>query len=76
MADYKALAQATYDILWLQSLLFELGIFLSKLLTLYCDNLGATYISMNPVMHFCTKHVDIDYHFVRDQVQAKALQDC
>lgn len=39
-AEYKALAHATYELLWLQSLLSELGIFFTKPPTLYCDNLG------------------------------------
>ncbi|KAL3846245.1 hypothetical protein ACJIZ3_003648 [Penstemon smallii] len=73
-AEYKALAIATCEILWLQSLLRDLRIFSSSPPVLYCDNLGATYLSKNPIMHSRTKHVDIDYHFVRDRVQTKALQ--
>jgi len=33
--------------------------------------LGATYLSVNPVFHTRTKHVEVDYHFVRDKVVAK-----
>lgn len=62
--EYKALANATCELLWVQSLLSELGMFLSKPLTLYCDNLGATYFLINPIMHSQTKYVDVDYHFV------------
>lgn len=73
-AEYKALAHATCELLWLQSLFSELGLFLSQPLILHCDSLGATYLSVNPVMHSHTKDVDIDYHFVHDRVHAKALQ--
>ena len=31
-----------------------------------CDNLGATYFSVNPIRHSCSKHVEIDIHFVWD----------
>lgn len=43
--------EAKYKELWLQALLLELGIFLPKPSLLYCDNLGATYLLVNPVMH-------------------------
>ena len=42
--------------------------------TLFSDNLGATYLSANPVFHSRMKHLAIDYHFVRDLVQSSDLR--
>ena len=45
----------------------ELGVSQSPPIVL-CDNLGATYFSINPIRHSRSKHVEIDIHFVRDYV--------
>ncbi|XP_072149133.1 retrovirus-related Pol polyprotein from transposon RE2 isoform X2 [Setaria viridis] len=73
-AEYKAKVNATAEIIWIQSLLRELGIKSSPAAVLWCDNLGATYLSANLVFHARTKHIEIDYHFVRERVAQKQLQ--
>ena len=72
-AEYKAIANVTAEILWIQSLFCELVISLSTAPLIYCDNIGATYLSSNPAFHAHTKHIEIDYYFVRDLVAEKAL---
>ncbi|GJW19927.1 putative RNA-directed DNA polymerase [Tanacetum coccineum] len=67
-AKYKALADIVVELTWFQALLNELGIRPSSAPILWCDNLGATYLSANPIFHARTKHVEIDYHFVRGMV--------
>jgi hypothetical protein len=34
----------------------------------YCDNVSAVYLSANPVHHRQTKHIELDIHFVCEQV--------
>jgi histone deacetylase 1/2 len=72
-AEYKALANATVEMVWVQKLLTELGIPHPRMARLWCDNLGAKYLSANPVFHARTKHIEIDFHFVRERVAAKLL---
>jgi len=73
-AEYKALANATAEVMWVQKLLKELQIRCPSTARLWCDNLGAKYLSANPVFHARTKHIEIDFHFVRERVAAKLLE--
>jgi histone deacetylase 1/2 len=73
-AEYMVVANATAEIIWVQSLLRELGVSQSCPLVLWCDNIGATYLSSNPVFHARTKHIEVDFHFVREWVTQKLLQ--
>ena len=73
-AEYKSLANATAEIIWLESLLEELGVKQHRISCLWCDNLGATYLTANPVFHARTKHIEIDFHFVRERVAEKKLE--
>ena len=67
-AEYKSLANATSEIIWIESLLNELQIKMNHASILYCDNIGATYLTANPVFHARTKHIEINFHFVRERV--------
>jgi hypothetical protein len=59
--------------MWVQTLLNELGILQPRVASLWYDNLGALYLSANPVFHTRTKHIEVDYHFVRERVARKQL---
>ncbi|GJY91284.1 ribonuclease H-like domain-containing protein [Tanacetum coccineum] len=58
------------ETVWLRNLLRELHSPLSTAILVYCDNVSAVYMSVNPVQHQRTKHIEIDIHFVRDMVTA------
>jgi hypothetical protein len=73
-AEYKVVANSTAEIMWIQILLKEIGIQTPKAGKLWCDNLGAKYLSSNPVFHARTEHIEVDYHFVRERVMRNLLQ--
>jgi hypothetical protein len=73
-AEYKAVANATTEVIWIQVLLCELGISQPRPPSLWCDNIGATYLSANPIFHRRTKHVEVDYHFVQERVASRRLE--
>jgi hypothetical protein len=72
-AEYKVIANVATEIMWIQTLLDELVIPHPPTVSVWCDNLGATYLSANPVLHARTNHIEVDYHFVREQVTRKQL---
>ncbi|KAJ3701350.1 hypothetical protein LUZ61_005055 [Rhynchospora tenuis] len=72
-AEYRSMAMAAAEIIWIQSLLHELGVKSAKSPILWCDNLGATFLAANPVFHARTKHIELDFHFIREQVASKKL---
>ncbi|XP_019089224.1 PREDICTED: uncharacterized protein LOC109128017 [Camelina sativa] len=73
-AEYRAVANTTAELRWLTSLLTELGVRLPTSPVVYCDNVGATYLCANLVFHSRMKHIALDYHFIREQVQSGELR--
>ena len=73
-AGYKALLNGTAEVTWFQSLLRELRIPQPRPPALWCDNLGATYLTANLVFHAHTKHTEVDFHFVREKVALGVLE--
>jgi hypothetical protein len=68
------MADATAEVMWVQSILHELRIACSRSARLWCDNMGAKYLASNPIFHGRMKHIKVDYHFVRDRVQKELLE--
>jgi hypothetical protein len=73
-AEYRSIANIVVELNWVSSLLYDLGLPLPTCPIIYCDNVGATQLCSNPVFHSRMKHVAIDFHFIRDQVQNGTLR--
>ena len=72
-AEYRALATSAAELSWLRILFKELNIYLPYVPVIWCDNISAIALSANPVFHSRTKHLEVDYHFVREKVLRKDL---
>jgi hypothetical protein len=73
-SEYRALADATSELLWLRWLLADMGISHPGATILHCDNQSAMQIAHNDVFHERTKHIEIDCHFVRHHVHHGTLR--
>lgn len=72
--EYRALAHASAEIISLRQLLSEIGMPSLTTPILQCNNLSVGVLAANPVFHADAKHIEIDMHFVRDQVLSGLLR--
>ena len=73
-AKYCALADTTFELLWLQWLLKDLGVSTSSATLLYCDNQSTIHIAHIDVFHERTKYIEIDCHFICYHLVQSALK--
>ncbi|GJY92120.1 hypothetical protein Tco_0507902 [Tanacetum coccineum] len=67
-AEYVSLSVCCVQVLWLRTQLTDYGFHFDKI-PMYCDSKATIAISCNPVQHSRTKHIDVRYHFIKEQVE-------
>nr|GEU61164.1 retrovirus-related Pol polyprotein from transposon TNT 1-94 [Tanacetum cinerariifolium] len=67
-AEYVSLSTCCTQVLWLRTQLVDYG-FHSNKIPMYCDSKATIAISYHPVQHSRTKHIDVRYHFIKEQVK-------
>jgi hypothetical protein len=72
--NYHSLVITTIDIAWLVQLLQDLRVTLLASPRIICDNQSAIFMTVNLVTHPQSKHIAIDYHFVREFVANGTLK--
>lgn len=73
-AEYRSVANATVDIMWIESLLSELRIKTINKTTIWCDDLSIVSLTANPILYSRTKKRELDLYLVRGQVLKGKLQ--
>ncbi|GJV92427.1 retrovirus-related pol polyprotein from transposon TNT 1-94 [Tanacetum coccineum] len=67
-AEYIAVSGCCAQIFWMRSQLTDYGLGFNKI-PLYYDNKSAIALYYNNVRHSRLKHIDIRYHFIKEQVE-------
>ena len=73
-AEYLAMSTACQELVFLRSLMSDLGFPPVGPSDLLGDNKGAIALADNPTSHKRTKHIDIRHHFLRDLVATKQIR--
>ncbi|MCO5604521.1 hypothetical protein L7F22_058688 [Adiantum nelumboides] len=68
--EYRAVFTATVECVWLRRLMVDLGVGQDTANTIYTNSQSALAIARNPVFHACTKHIEVNYHYVRERLSA------
>nr|GEY13676.1 retrovirus-related Pol polyprotein from transposon TNT 1-94 [Tanacetum cinerariifolium] len=72
-AEYISLSGCYAKILWMRSQLSDYGLGFNKI-PMYCDNKSAIALCCNNVQHSRSKHIDIIYHFIKEQVENGVIE--
>ncbi|GJY26287.1 retrovirus-related pol polyprotein from transposon TNT 1-94 [Tanacetum coccineum] len=67
-AEYIAMSGCCAQILWMRSQLTDYGIGFIKI-PMYCDNKSSIALCCNNVQHSRSKHIDIRFHIIKEQVE-------
>jgi hypothetical protein len=70
--EYMAATHASKELVWLQILCSGIGL-VQQAIRIDCDSHSAIFLAKNLAHHSKTKHIDIQYHFVRDMVEEKKV---
>ncbi|KAJ1300258.1 hypothetical protein OPQ81_005086 [Rhizoctonia solani] len=73
-AEYVAAASAARELIWIRSILSELGFLENGPTTVFTDNQSSMALAKNPSHHQNTKHIRVKYHFIREMIELKEVE--
>ena len=71
-AEYMAMSNTAQQLIWKQNLFKEIGFPIDGI-DLNCDNQGAIFLASNPAQEHCSKHIDIRFHYIHEQIENKKV---
>ena len=75
-AEYMELAETAKQAAWLRSFSQEFGRSPTHPTTICADNQAAIFLATNPAQQTRIKHMDIRYHYIREQVEDQRVMIC
>lgn len=72
-SEYIAAGDTTKEAVWIHRILPELQSGEVGPITIKCDNQAAITLVSHPDQRQKTKHIDVRYHFIRDQLEARRI---
>jgi hypothetical protein len=60
--------------IWLRRLLKEINFAQEETTQIYLDNKSVIELAKNPINYERNKHIDVKYHFIREQVKKKKVE--
>jgi len=64
-AEYRAIRKVAAKISWLVRLLGDLGLLITRPVSVFCDSQATLHMAKNPVFYERTKHIEIDCYYIR-----------
>jgi len=71
-AEYMAATHASKEAVWLQRLCSSMGL-VEGAIRIDCESQRAIFLAKNPAYHSKTRHIDVQYHFMRDMIEDKKV---
>nr|KYP40500.1 Copia protein [Cajanus cajan] len=73
-AEYVAASLSVCHAIWLSNLLRHMGVIRDEGIVIRVDNKSAIELAKNPVNHGRSKHIDVRFHFIREQIKKRKVE--
>jgi hypothetical protein len=73
-SEYRAMTLTASELIWTKQLLEDMKITCNEPMQMYSDNQAVMHIASNSVFHERTKHIEVDCHFVKENVQSGQIE--